>query len=71
MKSFLLIIQLIVSVSLVILILMQSRSGGLGTAFGSSTTIYRSRRGVEKLFTYFTIILAILFFFLSIILLLI
>ena len=71
MKSVLLIVHVAVSLALIILILLQSRGGGLGTAFGGSASIYRSRRGVEKLFTYATIILAFLFFSLSIIQLLI
>jgi len=71
MKSVLLIIHVAVSLALIILILLQSRGGGLGTAFGGSASMYRSKRGVEKLFTYITIILAFLFFSLSIIQLLI
>ncbi|OGD83038.1 preprotein translocase subunit SecG [Candidatus Curtissbacteria bacterium RIFCSPLOWO2_01_FULL_39_62] len=71
MKEFLLVIQIIVSVTLIGIILTQSRGGGLGSAFGGSGQIYRSKRGIEKLFVYLTISLAALFFVLSVIQLLI
>ncbi len=67
MKTALFIIQIIVSLSLICLILLQSRGGGLGTAFGGAGVMYRSKRGVEKLFTYLTVVLAILFFILAIV----
>lgn len=67
MKTLLLVIQIIISVLLIVLILMQARAGGLGTAFGGSGQIYRSKRGIEKLFVYLTVILAALFFIVSII----
>lgn len=51
--------------SLITLILLQAKGSGLGTAFGSDATFYRSRRGVEKLFVYLTVILVVLFFVVS------
>ncbi len=66
MKTILLFGQIIISVIVVILILLQSEGTGLGTVFGGSGTFYRSRRGVEKLFLYLTIILLVLFFALSV-----
>ena len=71
MKEILLTIQITVSIILIGIILIQSKGGGLGSAFGGSSQIYRSKRGVEKLFVYLTIILAVLFFALSIVQLLI
>lgn len=71
MKNALLIIQIIVTISLIIVIIMQSRGGGLSTAFGGSGQIYRSRRGIEKMFVYMTIILATVFFIISVLQLLI
>lgn len=71
MKEALLILQIIISVTLIGIILTQSRGGGLGTAFGGSAQIYRSKRGIEKLFVYLTVILAFLFFGISIVQLLI
>lgn len=66
MKSAILIIQIIISASLIIVILMQSKGTGLGTAFGGSSQVYRSKRGVEKLFSYLTVTLVVLFFIISI-----
>lgn len=66
MKEILLITQIIVSVSLVVVILLQSEGTGLGTVFGGSGSFYRSKRGVEKLFVFITIILASFFLALSV-----
>lgn len=71
MKQVLLTVQIIISISLIVIIIMQSRGGGLSTAFGGSGQIYRSRRGIEKLFAYLTVILASLFFIISIVQLLV
>lgn len=65
MKELLLIAQIVVSVSLVVVILLQSEGSGLGTVFGGSGAFYRSKRGVEKLFVFITIILASFFLVLS------
>lgn len=67
MKDALLIVQLLISSLLIVVILLQSKGSGLSTVFGGSGGFYRSKRGVEKLFVYFTVILAVLFFALSII----
>lgn len=66
MKNIILILQIIISATLVVVILLQSKGTGLGTAFGGSSQIYRSKRGVEKLFIYFTVILVVLFFIISV-----
>ena len=66
MKTIILIAQIAISISLIIVILLQSKGTGLGTAFGGSSQVYRSRRGVEKLFMYLTIALIVLFFVISI-----
>ena len=67
MISFILILQIVVSVLLITIILLQAKGSGLGTVFGSDASFYRSRRGIEKMFVYFTIILTFLFFALAII----
>jgi preprotein translocase subunit SecG len=61
MKNILYIAQIIISLLLIISILMQQRGGGLGSAFGGETTIYRTKRGAEKFIFRLTIILSILF----------
>ena len=55
-------IQVILSIILCTLILLQGRAGGLGAAFGGFSGLYRSKRGVEKLIYFGTIIIASLFF---------
>ena len=65
MNTALLIAQLVVSVALITIILLQSKGSGLSSGLGGEGGVYRSKRGVEKLFVYFTIILAGLFLVLS------
>ena len=66
MKTALLILQMAIASSLIVLILLQSKGAGLGSVFGGSGGVYRSRRGVEKLFVYITVILVFLFFLVSV-----
>ncbi len=64
---FLSIAQIVVSIVLVILILLQERSSGLSGIFGgSSGEFYSKRRGLERLIFFATIGLAIIFAVLSI-----
>jgi preprotein translocase subunit SecG len=53
--------QVVVSIGLMAAILLQSRGAGLGSAFGGDSSVYRSRRGVERRLYQFTIALAALF----------
>jgi preprotein translocase subunit SecG len=59
------IIQIITSVALIALAVMQSRGAGLGRMFGSDSSIYTTRRGIDKTLYNVTIILAVLFFAVS------
>jgi preprotein translocase subunit SecG len=62
------IIQLIISVALIVIILVQAKGqGGLGGIFGGDSTVYRTRRGVEKTLFNATIGLSVAFFVISII----
>lgn len=56
------VIQLILAVLLVVAVLLQQKGSGLGSAFGGSSNIYTTKRGVDKLLFQTTIIIAILFF---------
>ena len=52
----------LVAVGLIAAVLMQSRGAGLGATFGGGdASTYRSRRGVEKRLYQFTIVLAVVF----------
>lgn len=55
------IIQIVIAVLLIAGILMQQRGSGLSAAFGGDGNIYQTKRGVDKLIFYATIILAVLF----------
>lgn len=58
----LLTLQIIVAILLIILILLQERSSGLsGILGGSEGSVYQTRRGLEKLIFYSTIVLIVLF----------
>lgn len=64
------VLQIIVAVLLIVLILLQMQGSGLSTSFGGSGEFFRSRRSIEKLLVIGTIILAVIFGVLSILLLL-
>jgi len=60
MEKCILIFQILVSGFLIALILLQPKSGGLGTAFGGGEFRF-SKRGPEKVIFVATIILVVLF----------
>jgi preprotein translocase subunit SecG len=62
MQNILNISQIIIATLLMILILLQQKGAGLGAAFGSDSSIYRTKRGAEKIIFNATIVLTILFF---------
>ena len=62
MTLYLNIIQIIVSVALIALTVLQGKGGSLGRMFGGDGSVYKTRRGVEKTVYNVTIILAIVFF---------
>ena len=63
------IVEIVVSVLLIVVILMQVQGSGLSASFGGSGESFRSRRSMEKFLIYATVILAILFALISILLL--
>jgi preprotein translocase subunit SecG len=66
MQTILNIVQIIISVMVSVLILMQVRGSGLGRTFGSdSGSIHRTRRGIEKTLYQLTIALAVAFLLIS------
>ncbi len=71
MQQPLLILQIIICIGLVGTILVQAKGTGLGSSFGGSGEMYRSKKGVEKIVVYSTIVLTVLFALVSIALLLI
>ena len=61
MEKIILIIQVIVSILLIILILVQNKDGGLSAVFGGGESFQSVKRGPEKVIYYATVILAVLF----------
>jgi len=55
------IIQIIISVLLIIAILLQERTSGLSGIFGGSSEFYHTRRGLERIIFWSTIVLVIAF----------
>lgn len=60
-------IQIILGILLVLVILIQQKGSGIGTAFGGDLSFYRTKRGAEKFLFWATIVLASLFILASII----
>jgi preprotein translocase subunit SecG len=57
------IVQIIIAVAVIVFILLQVRGAGLGSIFGGSSagSVFKTRRGVERLIFNITIVLVILF----------
>ena len=57
------IIEIILCVAVIFFILLQVRGAGLGSAFGGSSagSVFKTRRGVERLIFNLTIVFVVLF----------
>ncbi|MEP7198892.1 MAG: preprotein translocase subunit SecG [Chloroflexota bacterium] len=64
MGVYLNIAQIVVSVVLVVVVLLQTRNSGLGSGFGGDS-IYKTRRGLDRTLYQLTIVLAVLFALIS------
>ncbi|MCB0154860.1 MAG: preprotein translocase subunit SecG [Anaerolineae bacterium] len=61
------VVQIIISIVIIGLVLLQAKGSGLGGIFGGDGGVARTRRGVEKSLFQITIGLAVIFFILSLI----
>jgi len=59
--NFVLLAQILISFALMASVLLQSRGAGLGATFGGDSSVYRSRRGIEKRLFQFTVVLSVAF----------
>ena len=59
--------QLVLSILLIAIIALQQKGSGLSGVFGGSSNIYSTKRGVDKILHYATIVIAGLFFGISLI----
>lgn len=65
MQTVFAVLQILVSVVLIAVVLMQSRGSGFGGAFGTQGAMFRTRRGIEKYLFRGTIVLAAIFIAIS------
>lgn len=66
MEATLALIQIILGILLILVILIQQKGSGLGSAFGGDLGFYRTKRGAEKFLFFATIVLASIFILLSV-----
>jgi len=59
--------QIVISVALVVCVLLQQRGGGVGIVGGLQTQFYGTRRGLEKIIFWLTIVLSVLFITLAVV----
>jgi preprotein translocase subunit SecG len=64
---FLNVLQIVVSVILIIVVLLQVKGSGFGAALGgmSGGSVYRTKRGLERTLFQATILLVVVFIFIS------
>ena len=67
MKNILLLVNIILSVLIVVFILIQGKGAGLGSAWGGGGEMFQTRRGVEKIILWLTVICIIIFFVISLV----
>ena len=61
MQTYLNIAQIVLATALIVVILFQVKGGGLGGIFGQQSSVYRTRRGVEKILFRLTIVFVVTF----------
>jgi preprotein translocase subunit SecG len=67
MQTYFNVAQIVVSLVLIGVLLLQVRGGGLGGIFGQPDSTFRTRRGVERTLFQFTIALVVLFVVLAVV----
>jgi len=67
MQDALSVTQIVLSIVLILVILLQVKGGGLGGIFGQADSVFRTRRGLERRLFQFPIILVVLFLIVAIV----
>ena len=67
LKEVMSVIQIVLSVALILVILLQVKGGGLGGIFGQADTVFRTRRGLERRLFQITVALIVLFVVIAIV----
>lgn len=65
-RTYFQIIQIILSIALTVSILLQTRGAGLGSVFGGTGTVFKTRRGIDKMLFRMTIGFTVAFCLVSI-----
>ena len=60
-RQYFLISLIIVAIALTASILLQARGAGLGSVFGGTGTVFKTRRGIDLLLSRITIVFSVLF----------
>jgi preprotein translocase subunit SecG len=60
-------IQIVISIALLLFVLLQSKGAGFSGTFSNDSSVFRTRRGVEKTLFNFTLVLATVFVIISIV----
>ena len=55
-------IQVVLSILMILVILLQQKGSGLSGVFGGSSNVYSTKRGFDKILHWGTIALALIFF---------
>lgn len=61
MRTYLNIVQIIVSITLMVLVLLQAQGHGVGGVFGGQSSVVQSRRGADRTLFNLTIVFSVLF----------
>lgn len=69
MENYLIVAQMVLSVALIVVLLVQVRGGGLGGIFGQADTVYRTKRGLEKTLFQLTVVLVVMLVSISLLML--
>jgi preprotein translocase subunit SecG len=65
LAKYLNVVQIILSVALITLVILQSKGGSLNRMFGGEGGVYKTRRGLEKTLFNVTVALIVAFFVFS------
>jgi len=65
LASYFNIVQIILSVALIALVILQSKGGSLSRMFGGEGGVYKTRRGFEKTLFNVTVVVIVAFFVFS------
>ena len=66
-RAYFQIVQMILGIALIVAVLLQARGSGLGSVFGGTGTVFKTRRGIDRLLFRITIFFIVAFVLFSLI----